>query len=93
MNLNEQVPEVDFSVDKDNLYREESITDLKTASLRRMIPIKADGSLDDSRPEMFMAHTQLMSPEGPVPLQASLKAGNLEDAMIEFHALREKGPE
>ncbi len=76
--------DVDFSVDKNNLYREESITDLKVASIRRLIPVKSDGSEDTSRTEVFYGHTQLMSPQGPIPIQASLKADNLEDAMNEF---------
>ena len=60
---NEQ--QIDFNVDRDNLYREEGITDLKTASIRRLIPIKADGSTDASRTAIFVGSTQLMTPEGP----------------------------
>ena len=75
---------VDFSVDKNNLYREEAITDLKVASIRRLIPVKIDGSDDDSRPEIFMGHTQLMSPQGPIPIQAPLKAQTVEEALDEF---------
>ena len=82
--MDEQIPEVDFSIDSNDLYREESITDLKTASIRRMIPIKLDGSLDTDRTEVFMAHTQLVSPEGPVPLQAQLKGETLEEALNSF---------
>jgi hypothetical protein len=76
--------EIDFTVDKSNLYREESITDLRVASIRRLVPIKIDGTEDDSRPPVYMAHTQLMSPEGPVPLQSALKAVSIEEALEEF---------
>ena len=75
---------IDFTVDKDNLYREESITDLKVASIRRLVPINMDGTEDSNRTPIFVGHTQLMTPEGPLPLQARLKATNLEDAMAEF---------
>ena len=75
---------IDFSVDKNNLYREESITDLKVASIRRLIPVKADGSEDTTRSPIFVGHTQLMTPEGALPLQTRLQANNLEEAMAEF---------
>lgn len=77
-------PEIDFTVDQNNLYREESITDLKVASIRRLVPVNKDGSVDKSRKEVFMGHTQLMSPQGPVPIQNSLEAENLDQAMAAF---------
>lgn len=76
--------DIDFSVDKNNLYREESITDLKVASIRKLVPINADGSEDDTRKSIFYGHTQLMSPQGPIPIQSSLEADNLDAAMEEF---------
>jgi len=82
--MNEQNPRIDFTVKQDNLYREESITDLKVASIRSLTPIKPDGTRDESREVIFVGHTQLMSPQGPVPLQAPLKATSLEDAMDKF---------
>ena len=41
--------QIDFTVDKKNLYREENIIDLKSASIRCLTPIKQDGTIDDSR--------------------------------------------
>jgi len=90
MSNGEQGQKIDFTVDKNNLYREESITDIKVASIRRLIPIKADGTKDSSRTPIFMAQTQLMSPEGPVPLQSALKAGSIEDAIDEFPGAMQK---
>ena len=84
MSNGEQGQKIDFTVDKNNLYREESITDIKVASIRRLIPIDASGKDDSSRNPIFMAQTQLMSPEGPVPLQSALKAGSIEEAIDEF---------
>ncbi len=86
--LNQQ--QFDFSVDKNNLYREETITDAKVASIRKMIPIKADGSDDTSRSVIFVGHTQLMSPQGPIPLQAQLEAQTMEEAMEAFPKAMEK---
>jgi len=84
MSNGEQEQNIDFSVDKNNLYREESITDLKVASIRKLIPIKSDGTEDKGRTPLFFGHTQLMSPQGPVPIQAPLQANNFEEAINEF---------
>jgi hypothetical protein len=76
--------DIDFKVDQQNLYREDAITDMKVASIRRMVPIKADGSEDPSRAPMFVGSTQLMTPEGPLPLQARLPANTLKEAFEVF---------
>jgi len=76
--------DIDFTIDRGNLYREESITDLKVASIRRLIPVKADGTDDPERETVFIGHTQLMSPDGPLPIQAQLEAKTIEQAMDEF---------
>jgi hypothetical protein len=75
---------LDFNVDQNNLYREESITDLKVASIRRMVPITGDGSDDPSRSPEFFGHTQILTPQGPLPLQARLMANNLAEAIAAF---------
>jgi hypothetical protein len=82
----ENTQNIDFTVDQANLYREEAISDLKVASIRQMIPIKADGSDDTRRTPIFMGHTQIMTPEGPLPLQAKLAANNLSEAFEVFPA-------
>lgn len=74
----------DFVVDKENLYREESVTDLKIATIRQLIPVKLDGSDDGSREIIFLGSTQLGTPQGPIPMQAELEATTLEEAMEQF---------
>jgi hypothetical protein len=73
-----------FAVDSKRLYREEGFTDLKTATIRKLTPVGADGVIDNSRNPIFMGFTQLMSPKGPVPLQCMLKASSLEEAIEQF---------
>jgi len=75
---------INLNVDRENLYREDSVTDVKVAAIRRLTPIKADGSDDDNRDPMFMGQTQLMSPSGPILLQSLLEARTLEEAMDKF---------
>jgi len=85
-----EIQDIDFTVDKNNLYREEAIVDLKSASIRRLTPIQPDGSDDSSRTPIFIGSSQLMSPEGPLPIQARLQATTLEKAYEEFPgAMRE----
>lgn len=75
---------IDFTVDTRNLYREEGVTDLKVASIRKLVPIHLDGSEDPSRSPVFVGHTELMSPEGPIPLQARLEAESFQEAVKVF---------
>ena len=90
MPSNDPQQTIDFTVDRSNLYREESFTDIKVAAIRRLMPIKPDGSYDESRDSIFMAQTQLMSPSGPVMLQSVLDAKTLEEAMERFPKAMQK---
>ena len=85
-----RVDDIDFTVDKNNLYREESITDLKVASIRRLVPVKTDGTEDPARQTIFIGQTQLMSPEGPLPIQSELDAGTIEEALDKFPAAMQR---
>ena len=84
MNGASSAQDIDFTIDQENLYREESITDMKVASIRKMTPVKPDGSDDPSRDKIFIGNSQLMTPEGPLPIQAKLSATTFEEAMKEF---------
>ncbi len=74
----------DLQVDQQNLYREELFTDLKVASIRRLTPVKQDGSLDKTREVIFVGQTQIMTPAGSLPVQARLEAVNLQQALERF---------
>jgi len=74
----------EIKVDSNNLYREEVFTDLRVASLRRLVPIKADGSDDPGREPLFMGETQLMSQRGPLPVQCPIEASTLQEAIDKF---------
>ena len=80
----------EIAVDTSNLYREEIFTDLKVASIRRLIPILPDGSPDASRPAIFTGQTTLMSGAGPLPVQTQIDAASIEEAAAKFpEAIRE----
>jgi hypothetical protein len=74
----------EISVDRDGLYREDVFTDLKVASIRRLVPVRSDGSEDESRETLFVGQTQLMSQAGPLPVSCPIEARTLEEAMDAF---------
>jgi hypothetical protein len=84
MHENERHQQIDFTVNKAELYREVMFTDLRAASIRKLVPVLADGTDDKSRSVIFVGATQLMTPEGPLPIQTRLSATTLEQALDEF---------
>ena len=80
----EKTESIDFSVDKTNLYREENFTDLRIASIRRLTPVKPDGSADKTRKTLFVGHTNLITPNGPLPIQNVIQAKELQQAIKKF---------
>ncbi len=80
----QSVEDLNFTMDQQNLYREENYTDLKAGSVRRLVPVLADGAPDAARTEIFIGTTQLMTQEGPLPVQARLMANSLEEALSVF---------
>ena len=74
----------DLKPDAANLYREETFTDMKIGSIQRMIPVKVDGSDDESRKSFFVIRTQLMSQMGPLPIQAPVEVETLAEAIDAF---------
>ena len=74
----------EITVNANNLYREEIFTDLEVATIRRLTPIRTDGSDDPERSVKFVGQTTLLSQAGPVPVQCPIEATTLEEAMAQF---------
>lgn len=72
---------ISFQVSTHSLYREEAYTDMNSASVRKLIPVKPDGSDDTTREIRYVGHADLISPSGPIPIQADLEADNLKAAL------------
>ncbi len=73
-----------IKIDANNLWKEENITDLKVGSIRKLTPIKTDGSEDDSRKPTFSATTNIMTPGGALPVSGEIEASTLEEAIEKF---------
>lgn len=66
------------------LCREDTFTDNRIGTIRRMTPINLDGSVDDSRAVQYLGSTQIMTPAGTLPLSFDLPADSLEGAIAAF---------
>lgn len=81
----------DLKVDTTNLYREEVYSDLRVASIRRLVPVTVDGSVDPGRPLLFTAETQILTPQGLVPVHAPVEAATLAEAIEKFPSAIQAG--
>lgn len=74
----------DLKMDRDRLYLEEVITDLAAGTIRRLTPVKPDGSPDESRETLYLGQAQVLSAMGALPLQFELEASTLDEAIAGF---------
>jgi hypothetical protein len=74
------------SMDPNSLFREENFTDQKMGAIRKLIPIKADGSDDGDRNIMFFGSAQVMTPMGAMPLNFALEGNTIGEAAEDFAA-------
>lgn len=71
-------------MDAATLYREDIITDRKVGTIRRMIPVKSDGSDDAARPTLYVGEAQIMTNAGPLPINFEIEAKDLGEAVGKF---------
>lgn len=71
------------------IYREETFTDRKVGTIRRLTPVAADGSADSARPVLFVGQAQVMTPMGAIPISFELDAATLNVAIEKFGAAAE----
>ncbi len=84
MNKSEERDEI--RMDTENLYREEVFTDNTVGTLRRLLPVTADGEPDPSRATQYVGSTQILTNAGPLPLSFEIDAGSLTEAAAGFGA-------
>lgn len=77
-----QMPEI--RLDSGRLYREETFTDRRMGTLRKLHPVHADGSEDPARPVAWEGATSLMTPAGSLPLNFEIEAETLSEALEKF---------
>jgi hypothetical protein len=78
------------TMDSTQVYREETFTDRKVGTIRRLTPVTSDGTADDKRPVIFVGQAQVMTPMGGLPISFELDAATLKDAIEKFGATAEQ---
>jgi hypothetical protein len=74
----------DPQMDPEGLYQEDNFTDRRVGAIRRLAPVRADGSPDPSRPVLFIGQAEIMTNMGPVPISFEIEGQTLADAVIGF---------
>ena len=81
------------ALNREELFKEESYTDRKVGTIKKLIPIKDDESIDESRSTIYIGQTQMMTPMGALPLNFEIQAENLSDAITQFSIEAQKSVE
>lgn len=81
----------DLALDRDNLYREDLITDRRAGTIRRLTPVMPDGSDDPARSTLFHGQTQLLTPAGVLPVSFDIEADSLAQAIDKFAEAAKQG--
>src|SRR5580693_2791410 len=78
------------TMDSAQIYREETFTDRKVGTIRRLTPVTAAGVADSARPVLFVGQAQVMTPMGAVPISFEIEAASLNVAIEKFGAAAEQ---
>ncbi len=84
MNEGVSPQDIELKLDADDMYREESFTDRRLGTLRRLTPVTKTGEDDPSRAVMFVGQAQLWTQMGPLPINFELDSPTLEAALEAF---------
>jgi hypothetical protein len=74
----------EIRVDPASLFLEEVFTDRRIGTIRRLTPVKGDGSRDPKREVTYLGETQVMSTVGALPISFEIDAATLEEAAQKF---------
>jgi hypothetical protein len=74
-------------LDPASMYLEEVFTDRRVGTIRRLSPVKSDGSADAGRPVVYVGETQVMSNVGALPIVFEIDAASLDEAIERFGPL------
>jgi len=85
--------ELETKMDANALYQEEMFTDRRVGAIRRLTPVKSDGSRDDTRPALFLGQAEIMTNMGPMPINFEIPGATLDQAIEGFAAAAAEGIE
>ncbi|MDX2348951.1 MAG: hypothetical protein QNK32_01045 [Porticoccus sp.] len=76
--------QTDAKMNPAELYREETFTDQKIGTIRRLTPVTPEGEADTSREVLYSGATQVMTPMGALPINFALEANTIGEAAEKF---------
>jgi hypothetical protein len=71
-------------MDSKQLYREDTYTDRRIGTVRKLIPVTAEGVPDGARQALFVGQAQIMTPMGALPISFEIEATTLDGAIAKF---------
>ena len=83
----------DIRIDPSSLYLEEIFTDRRVGTIRRLTPVKKDGTRDTAKAVLYVGETQVLTPAGALPIGFEIGAGSLEEAAEKFGQLAKEAIE
>ena len=86
-------PGNELKVDPNALYHEEIFTDRRVGTIRRLTPVKKDGTRDPAKAVLYIGETQVLTPAGALPIGFEIGAGSLEEAAEKFGQLAKEAIE
>jgi hypothetical protein len=93
MATRQDIRSTEIKVDPNALYLEEIFTDRQIGTIRRLTPVKSDGSRDAARAVVYTGETQIMSTMGALPISFEIDAKSLEEAANKFGGLAKEAIE
>ena len=84
---NSEPKSTELRLDPDKLYLEEVLTDRRIGTLRRLTPVKRDGTPDAARTVAYVGETQILTPAGSIPIAFEIEAASLGEAAEKFASL------
>ena len=83
----------EIKVDPNSLFLEEVFTDRRIGTIRRLTPVKKDGTRDTAKAVLYIGETQVLTPAGALPIGFEIGAGSLEEAAEKFGSLAKEAIE
>ncbi|MCG2633450.1 MAG: hypothetical protein J4A00_00800 [Gammaproteobacteria bacterium] len=87
--MSNQNSATDMAMIADDLYLEETFTDRRVGTIRRLTPVDGEGNPDPSRPVEHVGQAQIMTQMGALPLSFPLEGETLAEAAESFAAAAE----
>jgi hypothetical protein len=72
------------TMDSTQIYLEETFTDRRVGTIRRLTPVTGTGLPDPARAVIFVGQAQVMTPMGAVPISFELDSSTLDGAIAKF---------